>query len=388
MSLPSETNRVVGRYDCSLGGPLFLTVGGLHGNEPAGIEAAKRVLRRLEEESIPLQGRFVALRGNRPALALGTRFIERDLNRVWGPRDLLGLEEREAELDGPDEAELRGLVQVFAALLVEPCGTASFEEVVLLDLHSTSGPSTPFLCMADTLQNRPVSFALQVPVILGLEEALAGTLLDYMSEAGHIAIAFEGGEHTDPDTVDCHEAAIWCGLLAAGCLKSGALPDMGLMQTRLRKAAKGAPAIVEVLHRHGTNPGDGFVMDAGWSNFQVVGSNEVLATDGKGEIRATLSGRLLLPRYQAKGDDGFFLSRDVRPIWLTVSAWLRRNELDRFLHLLPGVQRVEGDSRRLRINRRRALFGVRQIFHLFGFRRFEEDATGYLFLRRPDRLDS
>ena len=96
----------------------------------------------------------------------------------------------------------------------------------------------------------------------------------------------------------------------------------------------------------------------------------------------------MLPRYQAKGNDGFFLSIDVRPSWLTLSAWLRRKRLDRFLHLLPGVVRVEGDARKLRINRHRASYGVRQIFRLFGFRRFREDAKGYLFLRRPDKLDS
>lgn len=389
-AVPSAScdDREVGRYDCNSPGPLFLTIGGLHGNEPAGIAAASRVLKRLEMEQIPLKGRFVALRGNRLALAMGTRFVERDLNRAWRPSDLRGLEERDPEQDGPDEAELRDLVQALSALHVEPCGNETLSEIVLLDLHSTSGPSTPFLCMADTLQNRPVSFALEVPVILGLEEALEGTLLDYMSEAGRIAIAIEGGEHSDPATVDCHEAAIWCGLSASGCIQEDALSDLPQMRERLQNAAKGAPPIVDVRHRHGTSPGDGFVMDPGWANFQHVAGDQIVAKDASGSIRAPLAGRLLLPRYQAKGNDGFFLSIDVRPSWLTLSAWLRRKRLDRFLHLLPGVVRVEGDARKLRINRHRASYGVRQIFRLFGFRRFREDAKGYLFLRRPDKLDS
>ncbi|MFT4711063.1 MAG: putative deacylase, partial [Planctomycetota bacterium] len=334
-----DSLREVGRFDTDESGPLFLAIGGLHGNEPAGIEAAGRVLERLAQSEIQLRGRLVALRGNLPALACNQRFIERDLNRVWNPSDLLGLEQREHHQDGPDEAQLRDLLQTFSKLFVEHCGDASLEDIVLLDLHSTSGPSTPFLCMADTLQNRPVSFALEVPVILGLEEALEGTLLDYMSEAGHIAMAFEGGAHTDPSTVDCHEAAIWCGLVAAGCLEEGALAgdtnDMSAMRARLRQAAAGAPAIVEVLHRHGTHPEDGFVMAPGWVNFQPVVRNGKLATDDRGEILAPLTGRLLLPRYQAQGDDGFFLSRDVRPMWLNLSAWLRRRQLDRFLHWLP-----------------------------------------------------
>lgn len=390
LNTPTESLREVGRFDSDLAGPLFLAIGGLHGNEPAGIEAAGRVLLRLEQGAIRMRGRFVALRGNRPALARNQRFIERDLNRVWKTSDLLGLEQRDQGQDGPDEGELRDLLQTFSLLFVELCGGASLEDIVLLDLHSTSGPSTPFLCMADTLQNRPVSFALEVPVILGLEEALEGTLLDYMSEAGHISMAFEGGAHTDPSTVDCHEAAIWCGLVAAGCLDEGALDgeeiNMAAMRERLRRAASGAPAIVEVLHRHGTHPDDGFVMDPGWENFQLVERNGILATDGQGDILSPLTGRLLLPRYQAQGDDGFFVSRDVRPIWLSLSAWLRRRKLDRYLHWLPGVTREDGDPRRLRINRQRALFGVKQVFHLLGYRRYQEDAAGFLFLRRPDRL--
>ncbi|MDG1498484.1 MAG: succinylglutamate desuccinylase/aspartoacylase family protein [Planctomycetota bacterium] len=386
----ADSLREVGRFDSNCPGALFLAIGGLHGNEPAGIEAAGRVLTRLEKGNVKLRGRFVALRGNRPALAQNQRFIERDLNRVWKASDLLGLEQRKHHQDGPDEGELRDLLQTFSRLFVESCGGAPLEDIVLLDLHSTSGPSTPFLCMADTLQNRPVSFALEVPVILGLEEALEGTLLDYMSEAGHISMAFEGGAHTDPSTIDCHEAAIWCGLVAAGCLDERALDedpdDMAAMRKRLRRAAAGAPAIVEVLHRHGTHPDDGFVMAPGWANFQPVQRNGILAKDDCGDILSPLTGRLLLPRYQAQGDDGFFVARDVRPIWLRLSAWLRRRQLDRFLHWLPGVTRQDGDPRRLRINRQRALFGVKQVFHLLGYRRYQEDETGFLFLRRPDRL--
>ena len=383
-----ESNREVGRYDTGGTGPLFMAIGGLHGNEPAGIEACKRILARLAKGKIPMRGRFVALRGNRPALATNQRFIERDLNRVWKSSDLLGLEQREQHEDGPDEGELRDLLQTFSTLFVETCGGDSLDDIVLLDLHSTSGPSTPFLCMADTLQNRPVSFALEVPVILGLEEALEGTLLDYMSEAGHISMAFEGGAHQDPNTVDCHEAAIWCGLVASGCLTEHALPDIHTMRERLRLAAAGAPAIVEVLHRHGTQPGDGFVMSPGWANFQHVERKGKLATDSQGDILAPLTGRLLLPRYQTQGDDGFFLSRDVRPMWLVLSAWLRRRKFDRLLHWLPGVTRENGDPRRLRVQRRRARFAVKQVFHLLGFRRYREDASGYLFLRRPDRLQA
>ena len=382
LSLPRE----VGRYDGGLPGPLFVAVGGLHGNEPAGIEATERVLARLHAARVPMRGRFVGLRGNLAALARNQRFIERDLNRLWTQADLHGLVLDPAHADGPDEAELRGLVQTFHELFQEAVGGLLPEEVILLDLHSTSGPSTPFLCMADTLQNRRVAFALSVPVILGLEEALEGTLLDFMSEAGHIAMAFEGGAHDGPETVRCHEAAIWCGLLAGGLLEEEA-HDFEAERRLLARLAKEAPSIVEVLYRHGTRLGDGFSMEPGWVNFQAVQRGQRLALDAAGAIDAPLEGRLLLPRYQALGDDGFFISRDVRPIWLGVSSFVRRLGVERLLPLLPGVARVDGSWRQLRVDRRKARFGVRQIFHLFGYRRFKEDPGGFVFVRRPDNSE-
>jgi len=375
--------REVGRYDSGLAGPLFVAIGGLHGNEPAGISAAELVLERLLEEGPELRGRFVALRGNRAALAIDQRYVERDLNRIWTQADVVGMQRDPAHLDRADEAELRSLLGTFRELFQDAVGGKVPREIIVLDLHSTSGPSKPFLCMADTLQNRRVAFALHVPVILGLEEALEGTLLDFMSEAGHIAMAFEGGAHLDPETVACHEAAIWCGLVAAGSLQEGAV-DVSEKEALLKRLAVGSPGIVEVLYRHGTRGGDGFTMDPGWANFQPVKRGERVAADDDGEIGSPLSGRLLLPRYQSQGDDGFFVSRQVRPFWLSLSATLRRFRVEHLLRFLPGVSRVDGSWRHLRVDRRKALFGVRQIFHLCGYRRFKEDPMGFVFLRRPD----
>jgi hypothetical protein len=49
-----------------------------------------------------------------------------------------------------------------------------------------------------------------------------------------------------------------------------------------------------------------------------------LAKDLGGEIKASETGLILLPLYQALGDDGFFLGREVNSFWLNLSALLRR----------------------------------------------------------------
>src|SRR5476651_1711478 len=45
-------------------GPTLLILGGIHGNEPAGVLAAERVLPRIQERSTDLRGEVVLLRGN------------------------------------------------------------------------------------------------------------------------------------------------------------------------------------------------------------------------------------------------------------------------------------------------------------------------------------
>jgi len=45
------TRRVVGRYRGTRPGPLVIFVAGLHGNEPAGVEALERLFRGLDSEA-------------------------------------------------------------------------------------------------------------------------------------------------------------------------------------------------------------------------------------------------------------------------------------------------------------------------------------------------
>ena len=44
------------------------------------------------------------------------------------------------------------------------------------------------------------------------------------------------------------------------------------------------------------------------------------------------AGHVLLPLYQGKGNDGFFMAREVKALWLHVSAILRRLRLDMLVH--------------------------------------------------------
>jgi hypothetical protein len=140
---------------------------------------------------------------------------------------------------------------------------------------------------------------------------------------------------------------------------------------------------LELRHRHPVGPGDAFRMEPGFVNFQPVRTGQLLARDRGGEIRSPSRGRVLMPLYQAQGEDGFFLVREFSPFWLRLSRMLRRLRLDRVVHWLPGVRRHPTQVDTYRINRRVARWFALEIFHLLGFRRHGEDAEGLTVSRRP-----
>src|SRR6185503_8687508 len=74
---------LIGSILGSLPGPTLIIVGGIHGNEPAGVFAAERVQLRMQRRKAVLHGEVVLLRGNTRALAQRVRYIDADLNRQW-----------------------------------------------------------------------------------------------------------------------------------------------------------------------------------------------------------------------------------------------------------------------------------------------------------------
>lgn len=361
-------------------GPLLLVVGGMHGNEPAGVLAARRVLCALAEARPAMRGALVALAGNLGALGRGTRYVECDLNRAWTDDGLAASREDSAE--GREQREL-------AALLLPLLGAAR-GEVTLLDLHSTSAPGAPFVIMGDTLQNRRVAFRLGVPVILGLEERVEGTLLAYISDLGHTAVCLEGGQNESPLTVAHHEAAIWITLVGLGMLRAADAPDLEGQRARLSTAARGLPGVVEVRHREPVPPGEPFIMQPGFANFDRVRRGEPLARVGppgrQRELVSPIRGLLLMPRYQGQGDDAYFLGREVRRFWLSLSALMRRLRLEVLLPYLPGVQTAPAQARVLRVDPRIARIYTLEILHLFGYRRSAKEGPLQVYVRRRDAL--
>ncbi|MSR62426.1 MAG: hypothetical protein EXS08_08275 [Planctomycetes bacterium] len=367
-------------------GTLLFVVGGVHGNEPAGVRAIRKVLAEIEAYGLVVEGRVVGLVGNATALAQGKRFLGTDLNRLWTDARLEALRSDEVSAREPETREQCALLAAFE----EHIAAGPWARVVLLDLHSTSAGGAPFTIISDTLQNRPVAFALPVPVLLGLEERIEGTLLSWFADQGHVAVCLEGGQNELPSTVDHHVAALWLTLVSAGLLRAADVPGLAAQRARLENSARNLPAVVELRYRFAIPEGALFEMRPGFQNFQPVRRGEALARidpgSGEREVQSPLSGRVLMPRYQALGDDGFFVGREVRPLWLELSGWLRRARLGWLLLLMPGVHRDPLKHGELSVDRRVARWFTVEILHLFGYRWRTREGRTVRFVRRRDAV--
>lgn len=369
--------RHIGSYNGMVEGPLVICIGGIHGNESAGAFALQRVVTHLKETTPLFQGRLLALAGNVQALNAGVRYFRRDLNRMWLPARVQTLSKNTLAHETAEDAEQQELLAIIRdALAQEPT------KVIFLDLHTTSSAGAPFALISDTLTNRRLAQALGTPLILGLEESIDGTILNYINELGHAAIGFEAGQHDAPQSIDNHVAAVWVTLVAAGCLTPEAVPDLAAMRATLRRASRGLPSVFEVRYRHAITAADAFVMQPGFANFTRVEKQQAVAEDCRGAVRVNESGFLFMPLYQALGEDGFFLVREIKPFWLRVSSWLRRAGADELLHWLPGVHYLGGDKNSLIINTKIARWFVIEICHLLGFRKHAQTGEQLIISRR------
>ena len=366
--------RLLGTYGGDTAGPLVIGIGGMHGNEPAGVLALQQALQALRSANVSFRGTLVGLAGNRAALARGCRYIDEDFNRAWSQERVRRLRDRHPSADATsEEREQRELLAALDAQLAHRQGP-----VVCLDLHTTSAEGTPFVVIGDTLLNCRFAFRLRAPVVLGLEERLESTILNHLGEAGHVAVGFEGGQHDSPSAVAIHMAAIRTVLATAGCIQPEDLP---LPEDPSDPRTDAVPAVVEVRYHHMIREGDDFVMEPGFTNFQPVGRGEILARDRRGPIRAGEAGQILMPLYQGQGTDGFFLVRRVRPFWLRVARWLRRLRIERLLPALPGVRRSPDKPGTLVVDPRIARWFVLELFHLLGFRK-RQSREGKLIVSR------
>lgn len=317
------TGHIIGEYEGEKHGPLIICMAGMHGNEPAGVEALKTVFALLEREprvnsSFTFRGKLLGLLGNAQAFSKGKRMIVKDLNRQWTLENI-----RKINRFDPEElyAENRELGQLLD-LLEAQINQYQPEEIILLDLHTTSAEGGIFALATDDPESIRIATELHAPVITGMLRGIHGTTLHFFTHENlHEVLtipsvvkkvtgaAFEAGQHNDPLSVNRCIAAIINCMRSVGSVKKEDVENRH--DDLLIEYSKDLPKIAELVKVHSIGPLDEFKMQPGFQNFQPVRRGEKLAEDRHGTIESPEDALILMPLYQPQGSDGFFLIKKI-----------------------------------------------------------------------------
>jgi len=354
-----KTDRVFHYLKGDTPGSTIVFFAAVHGNELAGVHGLNNFLKN--QKSNDIKGEIYGVYGNIQAIQLGQRYVSQDLNRAWTEQNIKNVKSGGHLVD--EEEELRNLLLFLENLLSKKKGPIYF-----IDLHTTSSQSIPFITINDTLSNRKFSKCFPVPIVLGIEEYLNGTLLSYLNTKGFISIGFEAGQHTDPLAIEHCEAFIHLALACSGILKNSSSLNLKKSRDKLNSVSQGVSSFFEIIDKYQIEPNEVFVMEKGFKSFETIKKGVLLAYSNGQSIHSEHSGNIFMPLYQKFGEDGFFIIRDIPVIYLWWSRILRNFKADALLTLLPGIKWENKSKGILIANLKTTRFMAKQVFHLFGFR--------------------
>ncbi len=322
------SDRTIGKHTGAArhGGPLLFVFGAMHGNEPAGPTAIAEVFSMLENEPFrnpffEFRGAMVGLVGHLRAFEKGLRFIEKDLNRIWSPDHVDAvLRSKKADLP-PESLEMREILDTLKTEIDD----RRPDEIWLLDLHTTSARGGIFSIPSEDEGSLFLAREIHAPVVRDLLDGLENTTLHFFSKENFewaglfdglekrprsvVAVAFEAGQHFDPESASRSVAAVVQCLRAVGCVKKEDVESQH--EAVLRRFSDGLPTETRLAHVHKIHAGDDFEMRPGFSNFQKIEKGQRLADDRNGPILAPIDAHILMPLYQKQGGDGFFLVEEI-----------------------------------------------------------------------------
>jgi succinylglutamate desuccinylase len=318
-----DMRRILGSFTGDHKGPLLICIGGIHGNEPAGVEAIRIVLRLLEAEPLVnpgfrFAGKVLGLAGNVQALSQGRRYIESDLNRGFLKKNIEAVMKADPDILTHEAKELYEMISVIRTEVE----SADATPIVILDLHTTSADGGIFVIASDSPESIKIGTELHAPVILDFTREVRGTALEYFSPAhfGHdvVSVAFESGQHQDPLSVNRAIAAIINCMRTIGCVCAEDVENR--YDALLQEYSKGLPKVARLVQRYPVRGEDPFLMTRPYRNFEPIHCGETIAYMGDTPVYAEHTGMILLPRLQELGDDGFFIVTPVDAQALTTSA--------------------------------------------------------------------
>lgn len=169
------------------GNPDIVVVGGIHGDEPSGELAIRRVV-----DDLDLKRGVKFIIANPPALERGVRYVDVDMNRVF-----------------PGDSNSEDLERRLAAELCRETG-----DRITLALHSTQSQAEPFALVA-AAQHRVLEVASRLPLRYVVDESRIG---EGTYTRCSPVVSVESGCQNTNEAVDTAERMIRAFLQATGAL--------------------------------------------------------------------------------------------------------------------------------------------------------------------------
>ncbi|MGB8331300.1 MAG: succinylglutamate desuccinylase/aspartoacylase family protein [Polyangiales bacterium] len=262
--------------------------GSMHGNEPCGASAIRRIGRAFEDGELELaKGTVFLVHANLEATGLGVRHTADgdDLNRLWSFAFTQTLRQ---EVWGYEHHRALELKEILGGLNL------------FLDLHSAGTATPPFgvsngVAPIDELaKHLGISFLVQS--WYGLADKV---IIGFLKVAGIPALSVECGAHDDPEISDKAYRIAMSFLRATGAIDDGTRPNGNEVQT---------VHVVETI----TKPSNEFRFGAPWTGFQRLEPGTVVGRDRITEIRVSRPCYAVLPNENVEvGDDVIYLAVDA-----------------------------------------------------------------------------
>ena len=285
--------------------PKVIILGGMHGNEISGIDAIQKSIQLLKNAKSLLQGTIYFLKGNIGALAKKERFLDKDLNRLW--------QDQYISDDDNSAKELKELKELHDLIVNKICQN-NFDDCYFLDLHTFSAQSGIFCIPAGNKKSLDIAASFHIPFIEKLAESLPGTAITYLGNKGMTGVVLEGGTHNTPEATENLVAGI-LHFLAQIKVIDNHCAAVKNAKIKLQNEGKKYPYHLELSYRHQLENSSVFKMNEGYYNFKRVEQNEILAQEKNKNISSPSSGYMLMPLYQKKGSDGFFIVKEIKDIY-------------------------------------------------------------------------
>jgi succinylglutamate desuccinylase len=275
------------RVQSELPGVRLVISGIVHGHEPCGYFAIRRMLTELAAGDLKLQrGEVKFVIANPEAFSNGKRQIDHNLNRLF--RDDLRFDETSVE-----HRRTKELADIYRG-----CD-------VLCDLHATTAPTVPFLMCERHLLNEARALGLS-PIVIGWGElgdaSVAGDTETFANASGGKGFTFECGQRDD---VASYEVAYQT---ARRFLEHYGLVARSTVQSPPQPKAYELFKVVTLREAD-------FAYSKAFANFDELEAGAEIGRDKQGSILAPEKCVIVMPAATANtkiGEDLFMLGRELR----------------------------------------------------------------------------